>query len=383
MVYKRSTDGGQTWSALAVLYGNSTAGQPNVWIGNAAPLQDRDSGRIVVPFCRNNLQVLLTHSDDDGVTWTAPFNLTGVTMPDWFVAPSTAFAVLRVLRVLAGRGSVSALPVACSCSLGAISFPRITRSPKTMMARYADRMAFHSFTESSFVSGSLCRASAPVRLRCVQFSSGHVMLSDDRGATWYIGGNWTFGKQLPNECQGVELAPNQVFINSRSISEIRIGAISNDGGCVACCCCRAVVRGSSCLKLRACRLTWPQVFKINDLVQPNTGCEGSTVRHPKTGWLFYSGLNEHNLIALRWNMTVYISKVGKRRREGRGRIRSLMLLLAWLHWQDNGTSWQLWKVVFSGSAAYSSLTIRPDMSVGLLYEWETAVSASASMSASS
>jgi hypothetical protein len=53
------------------------------------------------------------------------------------------------------------------------------------------------------------------------------------------------------------------------------------------------------------------VFKISDLVQPNTGCEGSTVRHPKTGWLFYSGLNEHNLIALRWNMTVYISKVNQ------------------------------------------------------------------------
>jgi hypothetical protein len=57
--------------------------------------------------------------------------------------------------------------------------------------------------------------------------------------------------------------------------------------------------------------------------------------------------------------------------------------VSFAHSQDNGTSWQLWKVVFSGSAAYSSLTIRPDMSVGLLYEWETAVSASASMSASS
>jgi hypothetical protein len=30
-----------------------------------------------MPFCRNNLQVLLTTSDDDGVTWSSPVNITG------------------------------------------------------------------------------------------------------------------------------------------------------------------------------------------------------------------------------------------------------------------------------------------------------------------
>jgi len=57
------------------VYSNSTAEAPVV-IGNAAPIQDRDTGRIVLPFCRNNSQVLLSFSDDDGLTWTHPRNIT-------------------------------------------------------------------------------------------------------------------------------------------------------------------------------------------------------------------------------------------------------------------------------------------------------------------
>ncbi len=52
LVYKRSSDGGETWSDLAVLYGNSTT-ELSFAIGNAAPVQDRDSGLIIVPFIRD------------------------------------------------------------------------------------------------------------------------------------------------------------------------------------------------------------------------------------------------------------------------------------------------------------------------------------------
>lgn len=52
-------------------------------IGNAAPVQDRGSGRILVPFCRNNHDVLLKYSDDDGVSWSTATPVPSATMPQW------------------------------------------------------------------------------------------------------------------------------------------------------------------------------------------------------------------------------------------------------------------------------------------------------------
>jgi sialidase-1 len=77
LVYKISTDSGVTWGPLHVLYSNSSGPQDMVWIGNAAPVIDRSTNRLFVPFCRNNMQVLLTYTDDGGETWSAPRNLTG------------------------------------------------------------------------------------------------------------------------------------------------------------------------------------------------------------------------------------------------------------------------------------------------------------------
>lgn len=84
LIYKRSLDGGLTWGPLQLLYSNSSMDSGvNTVIGNAAPVVLRDTRRILLPFCRNNLQVMLTYSDDDGQTWSKPVNLTGVTHPTW------------------------------------------------------------------------------------------------------------------------------------------------------------------------------------------------------------------------------------------------------------------------------------------------------------
>lgn len=83
LIYKRSTDGGKTWGPLTLLYTNSSKGGQHTVIGNAAPVVLRDSHRVLLPFCRNNQQVMLTYSDDDGVTWSAPINISGVVHSSW------------------------------------------------------------------------------------------------------------------------------------------------------------------------------------------------------------------------------------------------------------------------------------------------------------
>lgn len=77
LVIKRSTDMGLTWSPLRVVHSEN-----NTVIGNVAPVQLK-SGRILFPFCKNNVDVLITWSDDDGLTFSDPMPLPAATKPSW------------------------------------------------------------------------------------------------------------------------------------------------------------------------------------------------------------------------------------------------------------------------------------------------------------
>lgn len=96
LVAKRSTDNGKTWSKLYVVWdaGDHTAGNP-------CPVVDQQTGRIINILCWNlatdhgrdlhagtaedTRRVYQTHSDDDGLTWSEPKDITAtVKNPDWF-----------------------------------------------------------------------------------------------------------------------------------------------------------------------------------------------------------------------------------------------------------------------------------------------------------
>ena len=82
LVLKRSRDGGKTWGPLELVY--EEGGKAKITIGNPCPVIDQSTGRLWLPFCRNNKQVLMTHSSDDGRTWAKPVEITrAVTRPDW------------------------------------------------------------------------------------------------------------------------------------------------------------------------------------------------------------------------------------------------------------------------------------------------------------
>lgn len=105
----RSTDGGRTWGPMIVAmdmgtYGAKTQGENG--IGDPAVLVDRETGRIFIAAAwthglpqksvawfgvgnglapEETAQIMLSYSDDDGLTWSAPRSITGMVKdPAWY-----------------------------------------------------------------------------------------------------------------------------------------------------------------------------------------------------------------------------------------------------------------------------------------------------------
>jgi sialidase-1 len=180
IVLKRSRDNGKTWGPEV-----KVLDQGRVTSGNPCPVV-LASGRILLLTCRNphgavegGRAVFITHSDDDGKTWTGPREITKqAKRPNW-----TWYAT--------GPGA------------GGI---QLTRGPhKGRVIIPCD----HGVGRSYF---------------------SHIIYSDDNGEKWKIGAISPVGL---NECQAVELAGGDVMINSRNHGNRlrnRGVCVSHDGG---------------------------------------------------------------------------------------------------------------------------------------------------------
>ena len=181
LVMKRSSDGGQTWSPLLLVY--EEGDEAKITIGNPCPVVDLLTNAIWLPFTRDNDDVLLTSSRDGGNTWSVPRVITkSVKRDDWTwyaTGPGNGIQIER--GPFRGR-----LVIPCDHRVQGISDrQRSTRS--------------------------------------------HVIYSDDHGATWQIGGITEF--QM-NECAVAELSDGRLMLNMRSNrGQGRRGvALSDDGG---------------------------------------------------------------------------------------------------------------------------------------------------------
>ncbi|PHN05926.1 sialidase family protein [Flavilitoribacter nigricans] len=178
LVLRRSTDGGQSWQKLQLVY--EEGGTAKVTIGNPVPVVDRETGNIWLFFCRDNKNVLVTKSTDDGMHWTTPTDLTdSLKEPDW--GSWYATGPCHGIQLTNGRLVVPA--------------------------------------NHGRPSGS--------------GTQPHMIISDDHGKNWRIGG---LPETNANENTVAEIETNQLYVNMRSSNHnnrkpyCREVAWSPDGG---------------------------------------------------------------------------------------------------------------------------------------------------------
>ena len=170
LVLKRSTDGGQTWEKMRILWGEGEN-----TIGNPCPVVDRETDTVWLPCCHNNDRVFVMHSSDEGATWSSPVEITPDVKPPgwtWYATGPGHGIQLREGRLL----------IPCD----------------------------HRIQQS-------------------RVSYSHVFYSDDHGINWKLGGSLS---RDTNECVAVQTEDGAVYLSMRSLhgKNRRAYAWSQDGG---------------------------------------------------------------------------------------------------------------------------------------------------------
>lgn len=192
LLLKRSTDAGATWSAQQVLWddGPNTCGNPCVVVDGETSViwllctwnrgDDREP-QIIDQTSKDTRRVFVLHSEDDGVTWSRPAEITAdVKRPDWtWVATGPGSGIQ-----LRGGAAKGRLVIPCDHI-------------------EAGTRRYYS----------------------------HVIYSDDHGKSWRLGGRTLRDKV--NECQVAELADGRLLLTMRNYDPARRArqlATSADGG---------------------------------------------------------------------------------------------------------------------------------------------------------
>jgi sialidase-1 len=275
LIVRRSNDGGESWSPIRIVWDDG----PNT-VGNPCPVIDARTGAIWLLITRNlggdrepaiiagtsagTRTVWTMKSDDDGVTWSSPVEITpAVKAADWgWYATGPGVGI----QTASGRLVVPA-----------------------------------NHSESGI-------------------HRSHLIFSDDGGKSWRLGASADAGT---NESQVVELTDGRLLLNMRNHpakpENFRMIATSQDLG-----------------------QTLSKATADRSLVEPPAQASLLRLTTAKRGdrdrLLFANPAS-----TARERLTVRLS-------------------------YDEGATWPVARVVVEGPAAYSSLVVLPDRSIGVLFE---------------
>lgn len=196
IVLKRSLDKGKTWQPSIMIHdtdgifdGPTTAGNRS---RNPSPVYLPDvgeKGRVVLVWCYNpghtgNISIFTAYSDDEGVTWSVPKDISESIYPSqwrWYATGPVHGIVMQRNSRFNGR-------VVVPCN--------------------------HNMRGDE------------------DNNAAHVIYSDDNGMSWHVGGSMSH--TTGNESTVVELSDGRLMLNSRNSGDSRIAnrqvAISTDGG---------------------------------------------------------------------------------------------------------------------------------------------------------
>lgn len=214
LIYKVSTDDGQTWGPSIVLFNDE-----NNTCGNACPIYT-ESGRLVVFCCwartglteanfksnyftfeesqRYACHVVCFYSDDEGETWAGPFK--------WFTENRNSdpdkYLWTGFLKAGPGHGI------------------------QLKTGEHKGRILVGCDHKYLIYDGN------PVVEDSDYFNGSHIVYSDDNGETWNM---LELDKELlhGNECIPVELSDGRVYLDMRSagsMKNMRGWSVSEDGG---------------------------------------------------------------------------------------------------------------------------------------------------------
>ncbi len=192
LLVRRSTDGGVSWGPRQIVWDDG----PNT-CGNPCPVVDRDTGtvwlllthnlgadrepEIIAQKSQGTRTVWVSHSDDDGLSWSKPREITAATKrPDW-----TWYAT----------GPGAGIQMQHGPHQGRLVIPCDHIEAKTQ--RYYS----------------------------------HVIYSDDHGRSWRLGGRTP--QHQVNECEVAELPGGRLLLNMRNYDRsqrTRRVSLSDDGG---------------------------------------------------------------------------------------------------------------------------------------------------------
>ncbi len=327
LLLRRSADGGTTWSPQQVVWhdGPNTCGNPcavvdqqtgTIWLLLTWNRGDDRESRIIAQTSKDTRRVFVTSSHDEGLTWRPPQEITAEVKPkDW-----TWYATGPGNGIQLSRGPHRGrLVVPCDHVTG-------EKGTGTFFGLHGGAAGQHA--NGRKMSQSPAHA-----------AYAHVILSDDHGKTWRLGGSAP--QSGSDESAVVELNDGRLMLNMRTYDRARLRKVclSRDGGA-----------------------TWQGGYDDPALVDPP--CQGSILR--------YTWTQKGTVPFLRHPAakigTVPAGPGGKSRilfaNPAARKRQNMTVRLSY----DEGKTWPVARSLYAGPAAYGCMTTLPDGGIAIAFE---------------